>query len=280
MAGQFGLEKTPQEYIAKMAALFTEVRRVLGPSGTVWLNIGDCYFGSGKGWNLKPCKQDSNPGSRHRCLDIKHLGKGKDLVGLPWRVAFALQESGWYLRSDIIWHKPNPMPESVTDRPTRAHEYLFLLSKSSRYYYDAAAIREELAEPERVRCDQIGGNKGKETHHSPGGMYRQDKQRGHGRRHNGFNDRQANGANKRDVWTVTPAQYKEAHFATFPEALIDPCIRAGCPAGGIVLDPFMGSGTTAIVAAKMSRNWARIELNPKYIEMAKRRLGLFAEITA
>ena len=224
--------------------------------------------------------------------------KPKDLIGMPWRIAFALQENGWYLRSDIIWHKSNPMPESVKDRPTKAHEYLFLLTKAPRYYYDGNAIREQMKysglkgqDPSGFKDPMIfSGKYAKPTGWATGddagwatasAQGRSDKQRVHSRRHAGFNDRwdhmskdeqQANGRNKRDVWTIATFPFPEAHFATYPPKLIEPCILAGCPHGGIVLDPFMGAGTTALVALQHGRKFVGIELNPAYREIALRRL--------
>lgn len=219
--------------------------------------------------------------------------KPKDLIGIPWMLAFALRADGWYLRSDIIWHKPNPMPESVTDRPTKAHEYIFLLSKSARYYYDYEAIREPATESSLARWAQDvdaqigseranGGEKSNGTMKAVVGPRRSDKQRGHSRRHAGFNDRwdgmtkdeqAAMGRNKRSVWTVAPAQYRAAHFATFPEDLIRPCIMAGSPAGGAVLEPFAGSGTTLKVARDLGRAATGIELNPTYCGLVAQRLA-------
>jgi DNA modification methylase len=270
--GQLGLEKTPEEYVSKMVDVFREVKRVLKKEATLWLNLGDSYTAGGNGGGLKP----------------------KDLCGIPWRVAFALQSGGWYLRSDIIWSKPNPMPESVTDRPTRAHEYIFLLTKSKKYFYNAEAIKEP-----SIYFDDYRKNRVKENHKSAPTAERNgirpvykdarsydgkhsDKQRGHGRRHAGFNDRwdfmnkkeQCFAMrNKRDVWIVATKPFKEAHFATFPTKLIEPCVLAGCPEGGIILDPFMGSGTTGNVARKFDRNYVGIELNPQYIKIAEKRIS-------
>ncbi len=463
--GQLGAESTPEEFVCNLVDVFREVRRVLRSDGTVWLNLGDSYAGSGRGMNKDGTpnggeKQQTNAGSN---LDFHdHMVEGgaigrfwvapppglkqKDMVGIPWRVAFALQADGWWLRSDIIWSKPNPMPESVQDRPTKAHEYLFLLSKSANYFYDAAAIREGIAESRIVKAangddeslifgqylgreaahsafgdgvrvasavlnlaqrqEQVGllpldseigtqrsngdagllvvgvpvirraaseaarftdgdvsakeflrelnslcvalpdGHDLKETwrlalgnvghidadsdrsvavndaskvgqiefihdqhytkasvpsshmtgtqrndgarwRNADGGVApRVDKQRGHGRRHAGFNDRwdhmtkeeQASGGhNKRTVWEVATVPYPEAHFATFPTKLVKPCILAGCPEGGIVLDPFLGSGTTALVAKTAGRDYIGIELNPKYVELAERRINVDQE---
>ncbi|MBI4099598.1 site-specific DNA-methyltransferase [Candidatus Microgenomates bacterium] len=302
VAGQIGLEKTIEEYVAKMVEVFREVRRVLRRDGTIWINLGDSYWNGGgekrdgghdfvDGGKIK---LEAAKGSLLQRKSITMLGlKPKDMAGMPWRVTFALQTDGWYLRSDIIWSKPNPMPESVTDRPTKSHEYLFLLSKSERYFYDAAAIKEPA-----IYFDDDRAGRDREDHKSmPTGqrngirpLYKDarsyddkhsDKQRGHGRRHAGFNDRwdqmgksdQCSGMrNKRSVWTVATSPFHEAHFATFPEKLIEPCILAGCPRGGAVLDPFMGAGTTGLVAVKHGRQYLGIELNPEYVKMAERRI--------
>ena len=280
--GQLGLEATPEEYVAHMVEVFMEVRRVLRNDGTLWLNLGDSYYGCGTGHKdtgkavYEGKDYDSAASVRTK---IKGL-KSKDLVGIPWMVAFALRADGWYLRSDIVWAKPNPMPESVTDRPTRSHEYIFLLSKSQRYYYDAVAVREK-----SVYCDmKTSGAVYKDAHSYD--RKHSDKQRGHGRRHAGFNERWdhmtkeeqgAMGRNKRDVWNVATRPFAEAHFATFPPDLIKPCILAGCPVGGVVLDPFGGSGTTGQVALENCRKFVLTELNPAYIEIAMRRLRPFME---
>lgn len=291
VAEQIGSEQTPEAYVAEMVAVFREVRRVLRDDGTLWLNLGDSYAGSGKGGNPGDSpyiKQKSNNGSlgvRNRIQQTPGL-KPKDLIGIPWMVAFALRADGWYLRSDIIWHKPNPMPESVTDRPTRAHEYIFLLSKSGRYHYDGDAIAEVASydgppKPgQRAQSVVVGHNK---VHTgSLGSSRRSDKQRGHSRRHDGFNDRwdsmerseQCVGMrNKRDVWTVAPSQFRQAHFATFPPKLIEPCVKAGCPTGGVVLDPFFGAGTTGLVSQQQNVRCIGIELNPDYCKIAANRLS-------
>jgi DNA modification methylase len=262
--GQLGLEPTPEEYVANLVEVFREVKRVLRKDGTLWLNLGDSYAGSGKGaWDNKEVQKEVYvPDKDSPQCKLKKVPQGlkpKDLVGIPWRVAFALQADGWYLRSDIIWHKPNAMPESVTDRPTKAHEYIFLLSKSRHYYYDYEAISEPYAsKPEKPR------NKAKERYN--------DSYKG-GRWSEGVRDYYSAGKrNKRSVWTVTTKPFKEAHFATFPPDLIEPCILAGCPEGGVVLDPFVGSGTTLLVATQHHRRAIGIELNPDYIKIAERRL--------
>jgi len=258
--GQLGLERTPEEYVARMVAVFREVRRVLRDDGTLWLNLGDCYAtGAGK---VGECpgggKQGDNwKGATTSPNRMPLFGlKPKDLVGIPWRVAFALQADGWYLRSDIIWAKPNPMPESVTDRPTKAHEYLFLLTKSKTYYYDAEAIKEAGS----GRCP---GNK----------QYKYDGLKGHETKHGIL--AQSNvpqvSRDKRTVWTVATQPYSGAHFATFPPKLIEPCILAGCPVGGVVLDPFVGSGTTVAVAVAHRRSAVGLDISTDYFTLSKQR---------
>lgn len=264
--GQLGLEPTPEEYVASMVAVFREVRRVLRADGTLWLNLGDSYAGSRTGEQGVNGQMADREVSKHRgrIADTKIAPdlKPKDLVGIPWRVAFALQADGWWLRSDVIWSKPNPMPESVTDRPTKAHEYVFLLSKSARYWYDAEAIKEPAIHEGRIV---------KAT-----GEDAQNNQKGeHGRTASGFtnHDTLVTNRNKRTVWTVATQPYSEAHFATFPEELIKPCVLAGCPEGGTVLDPFFGSGTTGVVAYKNRRKYIGVELNPEYVKLAEKRLA-------
>tara|TARA_Y100000296_G_scaffold46090_1_gene52883 strand:+ start:980 stop:1960 length:981 start_codon:yes stop_codon:yes gene_type:complete len=267
---QIGLEPTPDEYVAQLVAVFREVRRVLRDDGTLWLNIGDSYAGS---WGNQGRKQERgtqrpiNGEMLSKVHDNRYPSQGsntgkipegsglkpKDLIGIPWRVAFALQADGWYLRQDIIWSKPNPMPESVTDRCTKAHEYIFLLSKSLRYYYDAEAIAEEAAFP-----------------NGPNGKVRSPFGQGFAA---GRSDGTTTGVrNKRSVWTVTTKPFSGAHFATFPPDLIEPCIKAGCPKDGTVLDPFGGAGTTGMVADRLGRDAIIIELNADYAEMARRRI--------
>jgi DNA modification methylase len=298
--GQLGLEATYQEHVVVMADIFDEVRRVLRDDGTLWLNYGDSYATSPNGRSAADTKATGKDDRTFRdkpFSTIQGVLKPKDLCGIPWRVAFALQERGWYLRQDIIWSKPNPMPESVQDRCTKAHEYIFMLSKSARYYYDIEAIKEpmSLSSVDRLSQDveaQTGSNRvpGK-TNGTMKAVGKVDKQRGHGRRHAGFNDRwdameraeQCTGMrNKRSVWEVATQPFSEAHFATFPPSLIEPCIKAGCPSGGIVLDPFGGAGTTGLVADRLQRNAILIELNPAYAEIARKRLstdaGMFAEV--
>jgi DNA modification methylase len=263
---QIGLEPTPDAFVAEMVAVFREVRRVLRDDGTCWLNLGDSYNANqGAGFDT-----NKDGGARKAAAASPKVSSGglpaKNLLGIPWRVAFALQADGWYLRQDIIWSKPNPMPESVTDRCTKAHEYLFLLSKSPRYWYDADAIAETLTgEP-----------------HAPGNKKLDDSRNDHDQMQKVWG---ANGTrNRRSVWTVATQPFSEAHFATFPPALIEPCIKAGCPVGGTVLDPFGGAGTTGLVADRLGRNAILIELNPAYADMARNRIHgdcpMFAEIAA
>jgi DNA modification methylase len=288
--GQLGLEKTPDEYVAHMVEVFREVRRVLRNDGTLWLNLGDSYAGGGRG-GLGQCGVGSMEGGRYE--NGQRIGlptgklegiKSKDLVGIPWMVAFALRADGWYLRQDIIWHKPNPMPESVTDRCTKAHEYIFLLSKQAKYYYDADAIAEpcrpstieRLGQPnfdDQDGSDMVPGKTNGNMKACFGGR---NKHAGYGTRIHSGNEDNGNylerGANRRSVWTVTTKPFREAHFATFPPDLIEPCALAGCPESGVILDPFMGAGTTAVVAKQNYRNYIGIELNPAYIEMATKRI--------
>jgi DNA modification methylase len=336
--GQIGLEKSPAEYVARLVEVFAEVRRVLRNDGTLWLNLGDSYAANRGGTGMpaetlaggigghgnelahrgRGERNDYNP--KRDCL--KYGLKHKDLIGIPWRVAFALQADGWYLRSDIIWHKPNCMPESVTDRPTRSHEYIFLLTKSAKYFYDAQAIAEPASLVSLERSLRAVSDNHKNINGAPGqpphsmneprpnrhgstlqggdhGRYflgdnipekerrpnqnRPDKQRGHGRRHQGFNERwdamsreeQCSGMrNKRDVWTVPTASYSDAHFATFPPDLIKPCILAGTRVGDTVLDPFAGSGTTGLVAREFGRHAILIELNQDYVALIRQRTNV------
>lgn len=291
--GQVGLENSLEEYISTMVGIFAEVKRVLRNDGTLWLNLGDSYNSGNKGnsGEMNPSrKQATNAGSiatrrgerlgGQRNGGASNLCKPKDLCGIPWRVAFALQADGWYLRSDIIWAKPNPMPESVTDRPTKSHEYIFLLSKSERYYYDAEAIKEaaiygDVRKPFAPGQIDYRGN----GHDRGGGKVRESVKRGgFAGKTNELEGREAFRAiedwrNKRSVWTVATQPFPEVHFATFPEDLIKPCILAGCPAGGTVLDPFFGSGTTGLVATRNNCKCIGIELNADYVEIAKRRLS-------
>ena len=270
---QLGLEKTPEEYVAKMVEVFREVRRVLRTDGTLWLNLGDSYTHDQPGRNrngtggqiVRPYGQTEHRQKGHADM---HSGlKPKDLVGIPWRVAFALQADGWWLRQDIIWAKPNPMPESVRDRCTKAHEYIFMLTKSARYWYDAEAVKEQNANPERTNY-----RPGKEAYTE--GNVHDDS--GRTIRNDGFKKyaegKVCDGRNLRSVWTITTKPYAEAHFATFPPEIPERCIKAGCPKGGKVLDPFFGAGTTGLVAMRLGREFIGIELNEKYCEMARKRI--------
>lgn len=257
---QLGLEETPKKFVENLVNVFREVRRVLRDDGTVWLNLGDSYSSGGR----KTAKSQSVRVNKDYGVTRPNVNKDikeKDLIGIPWRVAFALQADGWYLRQDIIWHKPNPMPESVQDRCTKSHEYIFLLSKSSKYYYDNEAIKE--------KATYAGHGRGGSTN-----RYEQNNF--------GGDNKEYDTRNKRSVWTVNPKPYREAHFATYPHDLIIPCILAGCPEEGTVLDPFGGSGTTAQVATQLNRNAVLCELNPEFVKIAEKRLydslGMFLKL--
>jgi DNA modification methylase len=291
--GQIGLEATPEAYVARMVEVFREVRRVLRDDGTCWVNLGDSYCGGGGYAPDAPCNQRRADGESWGAMNAFSVREGearkkarpgytppglkaKDLVGIPWRVAFALQADGWWLRQDIIWHKPNPMPESVRDRCTKAHEYVFLLTKSQRYFYDAEAVREPVKEhaskslqskpgkptardiERREMAKKVWGENGNQMSRSQNQIFR------------GYSE--IKGANRRSVWTITTKPYSGAHFAVMPPDLVEPCIKAGCPEGGTVLDPFAGSGTTLAVAAELGRNGIGCELNPEYIALAERRI--------
>lgn len=321
VAGQLGLEATPAEFIEKMVDVFRAVRRVLREDGTLWMNLGDSYasighkkshsgFGStglagGIAQSHSPTHRENNgPGLKH-----------KDLVGMPWRVALALQADGWWLRSDIIWHKPNPMPESITDRPTKSHEYLFLMARSARYYYDAEAIAEpaESGRADMMTNGQVrtgtaylqqgaapvnswpkGWANGAEPHDVVGFSREVGRSGNKGRKPAtergcpedgvaGSVPREGFTRNKRTVWTIATQPFPEAHFAAFPEALVEPCVLAGSKRGDLVLDPFAGSGTVGLVADRLGRDFVGVELNPEYAAMAERRLHgdspLFANVT-
>ena len=225
--GQIGLEASIEEFLNRLVAVFSEVKRVLSKNGVLWLNIGDAYTSGDRGYRA-PDKKNPVRAMTYRPNTPEGL-KPKDLIGIPWRLALALQKDGWYLRSDIVWHKPNCMPESVKDRPTRAHEYVFLLSKSEQYFYDYESVRE------------------------------------------------ANGRNRRSVWSIATQPFREAHFATFPVTLVEPCILAGSRLGDFVLDPFFGSGTVGVVAQSLGRRFVGIELSPEYVHIANKRLASLAE---
>lgn len=296
--GQIGLEKTPEEYISKLVDVFREVRRVLRKDGTLWLNIGDSYASTRKNRSLAQAIAKStlrNP-SRNQVSILKQQNKKvsnfkiKDMIGIPWRVAFALQADGWYLRQDIIWHKPNSMPESVTDRCTKAHEYIFLLSKSKQYFFDNEAIKEKSLSgdirkpyaPGQVDCRGNGHDRGGGKKRTNSKWLNEEKQSsGYRMIANVKKVREKSGShdqlfgekrNRRSVWTITTQSFPEAHFATFPEALPRTCILAGCPIDGVVLDPFGGAGTTGLVAEKLDRKWILIELSEAYCKISKKRI--------
>ncbi|KKN13092.1 hypothetical protein LCGC14_1009820 [marine sediment metagenome] len=310
--GTLGLEPTPALYVEHIVQVFREVRRVLRDDGTLWLNLGDSYASSppgnkATGWEKWKTSGLAGAKEGSQYLDTLDASVGrkantiapglkpKDLCGMPWRVAFALQADGWWLRSDIVWSKPNPMPESVRDRPTRSHEYLFLLSKSARYYYDQDAIREPAKDPAddlRRIAAQHNGNKSVATAQVKGLRPRSHKGSHFGRGKTAEHQlgrassmpRQDNpaGRNRRSVWEIATQPYPEAHFATFPEKLVEPCILAGCPEGGTVLDPFAGSGTVGLVAERLGRHSVLIDANEDYCKMARERtaqMGLMTEAT-
>lgn len=269
---QLGLEDTPEEFVENLVSVFREVKRVLRDDGTVWLNLGDSYSSGGRTTTTNQTLRGDKDYGVTRPKPSKGI-KPKDLIGIPWRVAFALQADGWYLRQDIIWHKKNCMPESVKDRCTKSHEYIFLLSKNAKYYFDNESIKEDAVRhgsipkgkkySSELADSKIGGKHTRET----------------------LNEKPvAAKRNKRSVWTVTTKPFKGAHFATFPPDLIDPCVLAGCPESGTVLDPFGGAGTTGLVAEQNNRDSILIELNPEYIEIAEKRLNndapLFNEVVA
>ena len=268
--GQIGLEDSVTAYVEELVEVFREVRRVLSEDGTLWLNLGDSYAGSS-------LSRASNNGraayGNEREGTFSRLGDGlkqKDLIGVPWRVAFALQADGWYLRQDIIWSKPNPMPESVTDRCTKAHEYVFLLSKSPKYFYDSEAIKEPA-----IYADDRRAGKGREVYN------------GKRSENDGLVQRSffsvSDTRNKRSVWTVSPKPFKGAHFAVMPEALVEPCILAGSEPGDTVLDPFSGAATVGVVATRLERHYIGCELNPEYARLSEDRLidqgGMFVDVT-
>ena len=275
---QLGMEDTPEEFVDNLVKVFREVKRVLRDDGTVWLNLGDSY-GQQKGKGFNANAKEGYIVSRRKELqkkqgniNVKTNLPPKNLIGIPWRVALALQQDGWYLRQDIIWHKPNPMPESVKDRCTKAHEYIFLLSKSPKYYFDNEAIKEDcVGKDERKWADS----------YEKAGSIKQGETNANIKRTKRYSKDGSFKRNKRSVWTVTTKPFKGAHFATFPMDLIEPCVLAGCPVGGTVLDPFAGSGTTGIVAAGNDRNAILLELNEDYIQLAldrmKAELGVFGD---
>ena len=289
--GQIGLEQTPEKYISRLVEVFREVHRVLKDDGTLWVNIADSYAGSGKGGAIYPdnaakYKQGTNRGMLGAVNTTKPRTPGikpKDMIGIPWMLAFALRADGWYLRQDIIWHKTNCMPESVRDRCTKSHEYIFLLSKSRRYYFDAEEIKEPAVGFENAPLAEIGKKlkpnahrrKGNAKSFRGGGAYTGGKSF----YNSAVSERESHGntanltglRNRRDVWNVSTQGYKGAHFATFPEKLIEPCILAGSREGGVVIDPFFGSGTTGKVAIDNGRAFVGIDINAEYGQMASER---------
>lgn len=263
IAGQIGNEPSVEEYLQKLVRVFREVRRVLREDGTLWVNMGDSYATrSGK---QPPTNTRNSYGHTEKRTPQGY--KYKDLIGVPWQLAFALREDGWYLRQDIVWYKTNAMPESVKDRCTKSHEYIFLLSKSERYYFNAAAIREP-----------VTSIKGNARTFRGGGTYVGGQSYSNSacveRKSHGNCENQAGYRNKRDVWPVSTTGFRGAHFAVFPEKLIEPCVVAGCPESGIVLDPFMGSGTTGVVAKRLGREFIGIDLNSEYIEISANRIEM------
>ena len=298
--GQIGLEETPEQYIQKMVEVFREVKRVLRDDGTLWVNIGDSYLGTGGNRKCESSNKTFNDIQKHNPRDgryernkaMKTNGiKAKDLIGIPWMLAFALRADGWYLRQDIIWHKPNPMPESVKDRCTKSHEYIFLLSKSRKYYFDYEAIMEPCVSDKGNNKSFRGG--GAYTNNQSFDNSSPAERKTHGNKPNTryggkkytknpdifFRTKSGNLyeskplRNKRNVWTVSTKGYKGAHYATFPPDLIEPCILAGCPEGGTVLDPFGGSGTVGVVAKKHNRDYVLIDISPDYCELSRDRIA-------
>lgn len=291
--GQMGLEPTPDEFVAGMVDVFRDVRRVLRDDGTLWLNIGDTYAAGTSANNAPQTKGSKTDAEQWANRRFKAEGglKAKDLIGIPWLLAFALRADGWYLRQDIIWAKPNPMPESVRDRCTKTHEYLFLLTKSHRYYFDGDAIAEPVAPSSIARWAQdidaqAGSNRAHGGSEKPMKAVGRKNTPGQGLNAGGVKGESTFGfgetRNKRSVWDVATQPFSEAHFATYPPALIEPCILAGCPKGGTVLDPFGGAGTTGLVADRLQRNAILVELNPEYAGIAERRIanegGMFTDI--
>ena len=279
--GQFGLEKTYKEYLANTVKVFETFKPKLKDTATIWWNVGDSYHRTGTDQPIQRGLLNKKSINNRYGWDKKHREKNsdfkpKDLMMIPNRIAIALQDDGWWIRSEIIWHKPNPMPESIKDRPTSSHEKIWLITKNKKYYYDADAIKEPTTESTKQRYKS--GWKGNEERDYVSGK------QNHFSKYIGTEKSKQDalkGRNKRNVWTVTTKPFKDAHFATFPKDLIEPCIKAGCPEGGVVLDPFGGSGTTGIVAKSLNRQSILIELNPEYIKIAKKRaekeFGLFNE---
>ncbi len=274
VSGQVGIEQTPEAYIARLTGIFSEVCRVLKKDGTLWVNIGDSYAGSGKG----PMTISANGKNKdvfdmqNRIYEVPKTWEGikpKDLIGIPWMLAFSLRSSGWYLRSDIIWHKLNCLPESVKDRPTKAYEHIFLLSKSPKYYYDYKAIQEPLKQVSKERYKRGRSDKSK--------YYGENMRQGINKQRGDFSEFDQEYKRKRDVWDLSTNTYKmDEHFAMFPEKLVEPCILAGSRIGGTVLDPFFGSGTTGAVAKRLGREYIGIDINSRYCDKAQARIDKVA----
>jgi len=299
--GQLGLETTPEEYVANLVTVFRLVRELLADDGVLWLNLGDSYNAAGRTGHgtRQGFKQGTNRASdtgADNCRPSVGSLKEKDLIGIPWRVALALQADGWYLRQDIIWHKPNPMPESVTDRCTKSHEYLFMLTKNARYYFDSEAIKEPVAEStikrvsqpnlaNQVGSDRVSGKTNgnmKAVRSAANSFKREGSKReqaipgqtvGTHRPDRKESNYSLDTRNKRSVWTISTKPYKGAHFATFPPELVEPCILAGSRPADLVFDPFLGSGTVAMVAARLGRRWIGCELNEEYGPLQEERLA-------
>ena len=273
MDAQIGREDSPEEYIRRLVLVFREVRRVLTADGTLWLNIADTYCGTGnKGGYLDPKNPKGRNGQSVPLARRASECKQKDMIGIPWLLAFALRADGWYLRSDIIWCKANPMPESCKDRPSRCYEHVFLLTKSKKYYYDALAIAEPIAEgtAARYKGGRSVSSKYAEEIPGQGKVQKLNAARAAGT----ITDADISPVrNARDVWHINTVPYKGGHFAAYPPKLAERCILAGCPRGGVVLDPFFGSGTTGLAAVKNDRRYIGIELNAEYCELAKERIG-------
>ena len=273
MDGQIGREATPKEYISRLTEVFTEVRRVLRSDGTLWLNISDTYAGKGNQGSYVDAKNPKGRNGQAVALNNKVEGcKPKDMIGIPWMLAFSLRDSGWYLRNDIIWMKENPMPESVKDRCARCYEHIFLFSKSRKYFFDYKAISEPIAPGTASRLKR--GVKGSNKYRVP--IPGQAKQQTINlcREHGAITDEMISPVrNKRDVWIINTVPFKGGHYAAYPPKLVETCLLAGCPKDGVVLDPFIGSGTTGMVAKQLDRHYVGIELNPEYKELAEARIG-------
>ena len=271
--GQIGREATPKDYIMRLTEVFTEVRRILRPDGTLWLNISDTYAGKGNQGEYVDAKNPHGRNGQAVALNYKVEGcKPKDMIGIPWMLAFALRDAGWYLRNDIIWMKENPMPESVKDRCARCYEHIFLFSKSRKYHFDYKAISEPIAPATAQRLKRGISERNKYGIAIPGQAQQQTINRP--REHGEITEDKINPLrNKRDVWIINTVPFKGGHYAAYPPKLVETCLLAGCPEGGIVLDPFMGSGTTGMVAKQLNRHYIGVELNPEYADLALARIG-------